>query len=138
MRTLEFVAAIGMPLSIVLLLGWKLVARLRMERQGHVVQAIVTSVRNWTDSLDGIRHQNVSYQFPVGDDYYSSSTDVPVRGKGYATGDRISVMYLPARPFKAQPVTGGPATSTGLIAFVMLAMVVLMLWMLWLLSQPHT
>jgi hypothetical protein len=133
MRTLTLVAAFGMPLSIFLLLGWKLVVRLRLERQGRVVHASVTSVRNWTDSLDGIKQQTVSYQFSVGNDYYSAAADVPVRGKGYYSGDRLPVMYVPSRPAKAQPVTGGLATSTGLTAFVMVAMVALMLWMLTLL-----
>ncbi len=135
MRTLELVAAFGMPLSIFLFLGWKLVARLRLERQGHVTQAIVTSVR--TDSLDGIKHQTVRYRLSLGDDYYTSSTYVPVRGNGYATGDRIPVIYPPARPDRSQPVTGGPATSTALTAFVMVAMVALMLWMLWLLTASR-
>lgn len=131
------VAAFGKPLSIFLLLGWKLVVRLRLEQQGHVAQAKVTSARDWTDSMDGIKHQVVSYQFSVGDDSYSSSSDVPVRGQGYATGDRIPVIYAASRPAKAQPVTGGPATSTGLTALVMVATVVFMLWMVWLLSQPR-
>jgi hypothetical protein len=91
-------------------------------------------VRNWTDSLDGIKHQAVSYQFSVGDNYYSCSADVPVRGEGYATGDRIPIIYLRSRPARAQLVSGGPATSTGLTAFVMLAMVALMLWMMSLLN----
>jgi hypothetical protein len=134
---LLLVVAFGMPLAIFLLLGWKLVVRLRLEQQGRVAQARVTSVRNWTDSLDGIKHQVVSYQFSVGDDFYSSSSDVPVRGKGYAAGDGIPVIYAASRPAKAQPVTGGPATSTGLTAFVMVAMVVFMLWLVWLLSQPR-
>jgi hypothetical protein len=133
MRTLEFVA-VGMPLSIFLFLGWKLVVRLRLERQGHVAQATVTSVRNWTDPLDGVKHQTVRYQFSVESDYYPSATDVPMRGKGYATGDRLPVIYPPSRPARAQPVNGGPATSTGLTVFVMLVMVALMLWMLSLLS----
>jgi hypothetical protein len=134
MRTLEYVAAFGMPLSIFLLLGWKLVVRLRLERQGHFAQASVTSVRNWTDPLDGIKHQSVSYKFSAGNDYYSAATDVPVRGKGYATGDRLPVIYPPSRPARAQPVNGGPAASSGLTVFVMLAMVALMLWMASLLS----
>jgi hypothetical protein len=94
----------------------------------------VTSVRSWTDAMDGIKHQVVSYKFPVGRDYYDSSADIPVRGKGLAAGDRFPVIYLPSRPARVQPVTGGASTSTGLTVFVMLAMVVLMLWMLWLLS----
>ncbi len=137
MHTLELAVAFGMPLSIFLLLGWKLAVRTRLEQQGHVGQATVTSVRNWTDSLDGIKHQAVSYQLLLGDDYYSSSADVPVRGKGYAPGDRMPVIYLPSRPDKSQPVSGGPATSIGLTALVMLAMVGLILWMVWLLSQQR-
>jgi uncharacterized protein DUF3592 len=134
MRTLELVALFAMPLSIFLLLGSKLVTRLRLEQRGHLAQANVTSVRTWTDSLDGIKHQIVRYQLVLGDDDYCSSTDVPVRGRGYAAGDHISVIYLPSRPDKPQPVTGGPATSVGLTACVMLAMVVLMLWMVSLLN----
>jgi hypothetical protein len=137
MGTWEFVA-FGMPLSIFLLVGWKLLVRLRLEREGRIAQATVTSVRSWTDSLDGIKHQVVSYQLSLGSDYYTSSTDVPVRGKGYVTGDHISVLYRPSRPDKSQPVTGGPATSIGLGVFAMLAMVALMLWMLSLLSQART
>jgi hypothetical protein len=105
-----------------------------LERQGRFEQASVTSVRNWTDPLDGVKHQTVSYQLTVGNDYYSSATDVPMRGKGYATGERLPVIYPPSRPAKAQPVNGGLATSTGLTVFVMLAMVALMLWMLSLLG----
>jgi hypothetical protein len=136
MRTLVLIVAFGTPLSIFLLLGWKLVVRLRLERRGHYAQAIVTSVRSWTDSMDGIQHQIVSYRLPLGNDNYPSSTNVPVRGRGYAAGDRIPVIYAPSRPDKSQPVSGGAGTSIALTAFVMVAMVALMLWMLWLLSQP--
>jgi hypothetical protein len=80
-------------------------------------------------ALDGIRHQTVNYRFSVGSDSYSSSADVPIRGKGYAAGDRFPIIYLPSRPSKAQPVSGGPATSVGLTAFVMLAMIVVVVWM---------
>jgi hypothetical protein len=135
MGTLGLVAAFGMPLAIFLFLGSKLVVRLRLEQRGLVTQARVTSVRDWSD--EGIKHQTVSYQFSVGGDYYSSSTNVPMSGKGYVTGDPLSVTYLPWRPDRSQPVSGGAATSTGLTAFVMLAMVALMVWMLWLLNLPH-
>jgi len=127
MRTLGLVAAFGMPFSIFLFLGWKLIDRRRLELRGMVARAIVTSVRNWSD--EGITHQIVNYQFTVGGDYYSSSASVPLRGKGYATGDRFSVLYLPRRPDKSQPLSGGPAT--GFTAVVMVAMVVFMLWMLY-------
>jgi hypothetical protein len=118
-----------MPLAIFLFLGRSLAVRLRLEQHGCTVQAIVTSVRGWTDSLDGIRHQTVSYRFSVDCESYSCSADVPIRGKGYAAGDRFPIIYLPSQPAKAQPVSGGPATSVGLTAFVMLAMVVVVLWM---------
>src|SRR5262245_45743637 len=127
MRNLGLVAAFGMPLSIFLLLGWKLIDRRRLEQRGMVARAVVTSVRHWRD--EGITHQIVNYQFAVGGDYYSASTTVPLRGKGYATGDRFSALYLPWRPGKSQPVSGGPAT--GFTAVVMVAMVVFMLWMLY-------
>ncbi len=102
---------------------------------GAIAQARVTSLRAWSD--EGIQHQTVSYQFAVGGDYYSSSANVPLSGKGFATGDQFSVIYLPSRPDKSQPVSGGAATSTGLTAFVMLCMVAFMVWMLWLLNLPH-
>ncbi len=137
MLTLGLVAAFGVPLWLFLLLGWKLAVRLRLEKQGHSAQAIVTSVRGWTDSLDGVKHQVVSYQILQGNDYYPSSADVPVRGKGYAAGDRIPVMYMPSRPHRSQPVSGGLATSVGVTAFVMAVMVALMVWPLWMLTHYH-
>lgn len=129
MQTLGLVVAFGMPLAIFLFAGWKLAVRLHLGQHGLVTEAVVTSVRDWLDSMDGIKHQTVSYQFPVGDHYQSSSVNVPVRGKGYTVGDRLPVIYLPSRPAKVQPVTGGPATSVGLTVVVMVAMVALMLWL---------
>ncbi|HEY7324863.1 MAG TPA: DUF3592 domain-containing protein [Streptosporangiaceae bacterium] len=129
------IITLSMPLSIFLFLGSKLVRRLRLEQHGLVAQARVTSVREWSD--EGFEHQIVDYQFAVSGEYYSSSTTVPLRGEGYAAGDHFPVLYLPSQPHKAQPVSGGPATSTGLTAFAMLAMVAVMVWEVWLLTRPH-
>ena len=71
-------------------------------------QAIVTSVRNWTDSMDGIKHRTMNYKFPVDRDNYDSWADVPVCGSGYAAGDRFPLICLPSRPATAQPVAGAP------------------------------
>jgi hypothetical protein len=114
------VVIFGIP---ILFFGWKLVLRLRLERQGIHAQATVTSVRNWTDSLDGIKHQTVSFAFPAGGVKRFSSANVPRRAGGYSVGDSFPVLYLSSRPDKAQPLDGGLATSTRLMTFAILALV---------------
>lgn len=132
MHTLELLVAFGMPLSIFLLVGWKLVVRLRLEQQGSAAQAKVTSVRNWTDSLDGIKHQFLvrqqklrtaqlvlveqpdSEQQRVIGVHAAPDTGPQQRGEGWSSGSNTpSLALLVGHRSRQIPATAVRATSAG-------------------------